>query len=86
LLAPISCYDENLAEDPSINHLQDSFILWKSIYSAKMLGSVTLVVFLNKCDLLEKKEGGSLKRWLPSYGEKGNDVTSFIKCELARIF
>jgi hypothetical protein len=48
-----------------------------------MLGGATLIVFLNKCDLLEKKlkEGGSLKKWLPSFGDRGNDVASFVKCE-----
>ena len=81
-LAPISCFDEHLAEDPSINRLEDTFILWKAICSSKQLCHTTLVVFMNKCDLLEKKirKGVSVKKYLPSYGERSNDAAVFTKC------
>jgi len=81
-LAPISCFDEHLTEDPSINRLKDSFILWEAICSSKQLANATLVVFLNKCDLLGKKirSGVSVKKHLPSFGERANETGTVIKC------
>ncbi|KAH9854473.1 G-alpha-domain-containing protein [Lenzites betulinus] len=54
-LAPISAFDQVLAEDPSVNRLEDSFQLWKSVVENKLLSHVNIVLFLNKCDLLKKK-------------------------------
>ena len=42
-LAPISCFDEHLAEDRRINRLKDSFILWKSIVGSKLLQDATII-------------------------------------------
>lgn len=42
-LAPINCFDEQLAEDPRVNRLQDSMILWKSIVSSKLLTGCSIV-------------------------------------------
>ncbi|KAI0644624.1 G-alpha-domain-containing protein [Trametes meyenii] len=77
-LAPISCFDERLAEDKRINRLQDSLLLWKAVCSTKLLAKVQLILFLNKCDLLEKKlaRGVRLADWVPTYGNKPNDVES----------
>ena len=40
-------------------------------------------MFLNKCDLLEKKigRGVSVKKHLPSYGERPNETGAVIKCK-----
>ncbi|KDQ25292.1 hypothetical protein PLEOSDRAFT_1045361 [Pleurotus ostreatus PC15] len=54
-LAPVSCFDERLDEDHKVNRLEDSFILWKAVVSTKLLQKTTMIVFLNKCDLLKKK-------------------------------
>jgi hypothetical protein len=37
---------------------------------------------INKCDLLHRKlkQGISLKKYVKSYGERPNDVTSAVKC------
>lgn len=43
-LAPISCFDEKLAEDPSVNRLQDSMLLWKAVCSSKLLKKVQLIL------------------------------------------
>ena len=105
-LAPISCFDERLAEvnltprslsvvcfscsavlrnvqDPKINRLQDSFILWRSIVNSKLLAKTTMVVFLNKCDLLKRKlkSGVMVNKYLPSYGNRPNDLQTVVKCE-----
>ncbi|KAL1950908.1 hypothetical protein VTO73DRAFT_57 [Trametes versicolor] len=65
-LAPISAFDQMLAEDPSVNRLEDSFQLWKSVVENKLLAHVNIVLFLNKTDLLEKKleDGVRLQHYL----------------------
>jgi guanine nucleotide-binding protein subunit alpha len=40
------------AQDTRVNRLEDSLLLWKSLVSNKLLASVNIVLFLNKCDLL----------------------------------
>ena len=50
-LAPISCFDEKLAEDRRVNRLEDSYALWKMICSNKLLYKAQIILFLNKCDL-----------------------------------
>ncbi|KAI0673991.1 G-alpha-domain-containing protein [Trametes maxima] len=76
-LAPISAFDQVLAEDPSVNRLEDSFILWKSVIENKLLAHVNIVLFLNKCDLLKKKlEGGvRLVHHMPSYNRPNDYKT-----------
>ncbi|KAI0779036.1 G-alpha-domain-containing protein [Trametes elegans] len=68
-LAPISAFDQVLAEDPRVNRLEDSFQLWKSVVENKLLAHVNIVLFLNKCDLLKKKleSGVRLQHHMPSY-------------------
>ncbi|EJF67466.1 G-alpha-domain-containing protein [Dichomitus squalens LYAD-421 SS1] len=68
-LAPISAFDQQLAEDPKVNRLEDSFLLWKSVIESRLLAHVNIVLFLNKCDLLKKKleSGVRLKHYMPSF-------------------
>ncbi|KIJ27354.1 hypothetical protein M422DRAFT_271497 [Sphaerobolus stellatus SS14] len=75
-LAPISAFDQALAEDHSVNRLEDSVLLWKSICSNKLLGNVDLILFLNKCDILAQKleTGVRLSKYVRSFGERSNDV------------
>jgi hypothetical protein len=49
-----------------------------------MLSKTTMIVFLNKCDLLTCKleSGVQIRKHLPSYGDRPNDAPTFIKCEL----
>ena len=42
-LAPISCFDERLAEDRRVNRLEDSFGLWQSICASEVLKDVILI-------------------------------------------
>ncbi|KAI0765491.1 G-alpha-domain-containing protein [Fomes fomentarius] len=73
-LAPISCFDELLAEDRRVNRLEDSFLLWKGIVQSKLLAKCIIVLFLNKYDLLEQKlqNGVKVNRYLPSFGDREN--------------
>ena len=45
-LAPISVFDEPLAEDRKVNRLEDSFLLWKAVCSSKLLAKVRRPPFL----------------------------------------
>jgi hypothetical protein len=53
-LAPLSSFDETLAEDPTINRLEDTFMLWKTICSNKLLARVQIVssqaLLLSSCE------------------------------------
>ena len=80
LFPPIaaSCFDESLSEDPKVNSLH----LWQTICSSRLLSNATMILFLNKCDLLRKKlkSGVQVKAYLPSFGERRNDVEAVVKC------
>lgn len=54
-LAPISCYDETLEEDPTVNRLEDSMKLWRTICETPLLKNTDLILFLNKCDVMQEK-------------------------------
>lgn len=42
-LAPISVFDERLAEDRKVNRLEDSFTLWDAITKSPMLQKCILI-------------------------------------------
>ncbi|GJE88993.1 guanine nucleotide-binding protein subunit alpha [Phanerochaete sordida] len=75
-LAPISCFDEKLAEDRRVNRLEDSYQLWKMICANKLLSKAQIILFLNKCDLLDKKlkSGVRVRDFVPSFGDRKNDL------------
>lgn len=81
-LAPISAFDQTLAEDPRVNRLEDSMLLWRSVVSNKLLANVNIILFLNKCDLLKAKldAGVSLAYHMTSYRDRANDYDSVSKC------
>ncbi|KIK55033.1 hypothetical protein GYMLUDRAFT_62818 [Collybiopsis luxurians FD-317 M1] len=80
-LAPISGFDQVLAEDRTVNRLEDSVLLWKSVCSNKLLANVDLVLFLNKCDILDVKlkAGVRLAKYVRSYGDRANDLETTSK-------
>ncbi|RDB19716.1 Guanine nucleotide-binding protein alpha-1 subunit [Hypsizygus marmoreus] len=80
-LSPVSVFDQRLEEDPRVNRLEDSIILWTSICSSKLLAKTQLILFLNKCDLLRRKlkRGIKVSSFLPSYGERPNEVIPVVK-------
>ncbi|TRM66873.1 guanine nucleotide binding protein, alpha subunit [Schizophyllum amplum] len=75
-LCPMNVFDERLQEDSRVNRLEDSFLLWQSICSTKLLARTQLIMFLNKTDLLKRKlkRGVQVKQYLPSYGNRPNEV------------
>jgi len=75
-LAPISGFDQVLTEDRTVNRLEDSVLLWKALCANKILANVDLVLFLNKCDILDAKlkAGIRMARYVKSYGSRDNTV------------
>ncbi|KAI0072105.1 G-alpha-domain-containing protein [Panus rudis PR-1116 ss-1] len=80
-LAPISAFDQMLAEDPQVNRLEDSVLLWKSVVSNKLLTKTNIVLFLNKRDILDAKlkSGIRFADHLISYGDRPNDAENTAK-------
>ncbi|KAJ7735718.1 guanine nucleotide binding protein, alpha subunit [Mycena metata] len=89
-LAPVSCFDQVLAEDDRVNRLEDSMILWKIIVSSPLLKNANLILFLNKCDILKTKlaSGIKLSDYVTSYGDRPNDFencSQYLKKKFAGI-
>ncbi|KAI0944664.1 hypothetical protein AcW1_002324 [Taiwanofungus camphoratus] len=80
-LAPINCFDERLAEDRKVNRLEDSYMLWKLVCLSKLLAKTQIILFLNKCDLLDQKlkSGVQVKNYVRSFGDRQNDVETVSK-------
>lgn len=89
-LAPISCFDQTLEEDPNINRIEDSILLWKSIIVHPLLKKTSIVLFLNKVDILKAKlaAGVQFGRYIVSYGNRPNDyesTSSYMRRKFAQI-
>ncbi|KZT03259.1 G-protein alpha subunit [Laetiporus sulphureus 93-53] len=80
-LAPVNCFDERLAEDRKVNRLEDSYLWWKLVCSSKLLARTEIILFLNKCDLLDQKlqSGVLVKEHVRSFGDRPNDVDTVSK-------
>ena len=80
-LAPLT-FNLTLEEDPSVNRIEDSIIIWKAICSNKLLERTAIILFLNKMDVLAATLGSGLrvKDYVPSYGDLPNDVPSVSRC------
>ncbi|KAG6812548.1 hypothetical protein H0H92_002317 [Tricholoma furcatifolium] len=90
-LAPLSAFNETLVEDPRINSVHDSFSLWKTVCSSKLLASVQIILFMNKTDLLKKKldMGLAVRDYLPEYKETKHDfvtVTTWFRRMFAYLY
>ncbi len=81
-MSPVSVFDERLEEDPRVNRLEDSITLWSSICETPLLANTQLILFLNKCDLLQNKldAGVEVVNHIPSYCKRPNDLKCVVKC------
>jgi guanine nucleotide-binding protein subunit alpha len=89
-LAPISAFDQYLEEDPRTNRIDDSLQLFTSVCSNKLLRKASMVLMLNKIDLLKKKlqSGVMVKKYITSYGERENryeDVAEYFRAHFAQV-
>ncbi|KAF7374433.1 hypothetical protein MSAN_00327400 [Mycena sanguinolenta] len=80
-LAPISTFNETLAENPAVNRLADSLKLWRTICSNKLLTTVEFILVFNKVDILTRKiqSGIRFAEHVASYGNKPNEPNDIIK-------
>lgn len=80
-LAPISVFDERIEGEGGLNRLEDSIKFWTTICRSKLLAKVELILFLNKCDILERKlaRGVSMRRYISTYGDRANDMPTASK-------
>ncbi|KAF9453940.1 P-loop containing nucleoside triphosphate hydrolase protein [Macrolepiota fuliginosa MF-IS2] len=81
-LAPLSSFDEKLPGNPTINRLEDTFVLWKTVCSSKLLAGVQLILFMNKTDLLLKKiaQGIQVKDHIPIFDDNTNEFAPTAEC------
>ena len=80
-LAPLT-FNLTLEEDPTVNRIEDSMIIWKAICSNRVLERTTIILFLNKMDVLAAalKSGLRVRDYVTSYGDQPNEVPSVAKC------
>ncbi|KAF5390015.1 hypothetical protein D9757_003809 [Collybiopsis confluens] len=80
-LAPISAFNQALAEDETVNRLADSMKLWRMICSNKLLASTDLILLLNKIDILDAqlKAGVQFGKYVTSYRDKPNEKEAVSK-------
>ena len=81
-LAPLT-FNLTLEEDPTVNRVEDSMLIWKAICSNKLLERTIMILFLNKMDVLAAalESGLKVKDYVISYGDLPNDVPSVAKCK-----
>jgi guanine nucleotide-binding protein subunit alpha len=72
-LTPISCFAEQLVASTAS----------KTLSSFGKRFQLSLILFLSRCDLLGKeiRNGVSVKKSLPSFGNRPNDAATMTKCE-----
>ena len=69
-VASLAGYNLNIREDNTTNRLQESLNLFKQVWKNRFLAEVSLILFLNKTDLLyEKVVAGQFKiaQYFPNY-------------------
>ncbi|SJL11028.1 uncharacterized protein ARMOST_14429 [Armillaria ostoyae] len=81
ILFAFVCGAESHLIDRRVNRLEDSYMLWKSVCACKLLSRTQLILFLNKCDLLQAKlaRGVKIRDFVPSYGDRGNTLAMATK-------
>ncbi|KAI9566637.1 guanine nucleotide binding protein, alpha subunit [Boletus coccyginus] len=79
-LAPL-VFNQMLDENKTVNRLEDSMNLWKEVCTSPLLARATIILFLNKMDILEStlKAGVRVKTFVPTYGSQPNDVQHVVQ-------
>ncbi|KAH9891159.1 heterotrimeric G protein alpha subunit 4 [Cubamyces lactineus] len=73
-LVSLSGFDQCLVEDKDANQMQDAMTIWDSICHSQWFKQTSIILFLNKNDLFEKKvQHSDIKNFFPDYdGEPGD--------------
>ncbi|OBZ79496.1 Guanine nucleotide-binding protein alpha-2 subunit [Grifola frondosa] len=88
-LVSLSGYDQCLVEDKDANQMQDAMTIWDSICHSQWFKQTSIILFLNKNDLFERKvEHSEIKNFFPDYDGESNDARSgreYFKKRFARL-
>jgi guanine nucleotide-binding protein subunit alpha len=88
-LVSLSGYDQCLVEDKDANQMQDAMTIWDSICHSQWFKSTSIILFLNKNDLFERKISTSdIKNFFPDYDGEVGDVKAgreYFKRRFARL-
>lgn len=76
-LVSLSGYDQCLVEDKDANQMQDAMTIWDSICHSQWFKSTSIILFLNKNDLFEKKiHHSNIKQFFPDFDGESDDPRS----------
>ncbi|CAG8735521.1 12502_t:CDS:2 [Acaulospora morrowiae] len=81
-MAAISAFDQTLEEDPEVNRMSDSIDLFDSICNNPLMANTSIILFLNKIDILKQKLSSvNVKDYFPDYegDNKFQSVVNFFK-------
>jgi len=88
-LVSLSGYDQCLIEDKDANQMQDAMTIWDSICHSQWFKQTSIILFLNKDDLFQKKiQHSSIKNFFPDFDGEPNDPRSgrdYFKKRFARL-
>jgi guanine nucleotide-binding protein subunit alpha len=88
-LVSLSGYDQCLVEDKDANQMQDAMTIWDSICHSQWFKQTSIIIFLNKNDLFEKKIPHSdIKNFFCDYEGEPRDVRAgreYFKRRFARL-
>jgi len=88
-LVSLSGYDQCLVEDKDANQMQDAMTIWDSICHSQWFKQTSIILFLNKNDLFEKKITRSqIKTFFPDYDGESGDARAgreYFKKRFARL-
>ncbi|PPQ84829.1 hypothetical protein CVT25_015123 [Psilocybe cyanescens] len=88
-LVSLSGYDQCLVEDKDANQMQDAMTIWDSICHSQWFKQTSIILFLNKNDLFEKKIPSSdIKNFFPDFEGEPGDVRAgreYFKRRFARL-
>ncbi|KAF5323152.1 hypothetical protein D9758_017809 [Tetrapyrgos nigripes] len=74
-LVSLSGYDQCLVEDRDANQMQDAMTIWDSICHSQWFKQTSIILFLNKNDLFEKKvQSSDIRNFFPDYDGPPNDA------------
>jgi len=85
--AAISEYDQMLREDGAQNRLNEALVLFQEISNSHLFANGSIILFLNKTDLFEKKiDKVPLTIWMSDYqGESIDDAKAYIKQQFVKL-
>ncbi|KAF8657967.1 hypothetical protein AX16_002128 [Volvariella volvacea WC 439] len=74
-LVSLSGYDQCLVEDKDANQMQDAMTIWDSICHSQWFKQTSIILFLNKNDLFERKiPNSNIKNFFPDFDGPPGDA------------